>query len=86
MVIKNIHNHLHFLQNKSNNIRKSLASLIPTYLLDNMISYQNDLNSKIHNNKIIFDKKFENLKTKQMHSIDKIFLNKHKNINNPNPR
>ena len=85
MEIKDIHNHLHFLQNKSNNIRKSLASLIPTYLLDNMISYQNDLNSKIHNNKIILDKKFENLKTKQYHYVDKICLNKHKNSNNPDP-
>ena len=83
MEIKDIHNHLHFLQNKSNNIRKSLASLIPTYHSDNTISYQNDLNSKIHNNKIILDKKFENLKTKQIHSIDKICLNKHKNSNNP---
>ena len=50
-----------------------------------MISYQNDLNSKIHNNKIILDKKFENLKTKQIHSVDKICLNKHKNKNNPDP-
>ena len=80
MEIKDIHNHLHFLQNKSNNIKKSLATLIPTYLLDNMISYQNDLNSKIHNNKIILDRKFPNLKT----SVDKICLNKHKK-NNPDP-
>ena len=40
-------------------------------------------NSKIHNNKIILDKKLENLKTKQIHSVDKICLNKHKNSNNP---
>ena len=29
--------------------------------------------------------KFENLKTKQIHSVDNICLNKHKNSNNPDP-
>ena len=48
-----------------------------------MLSYQNDLNSKIYNNKTILDKKFENLKSKQIHSVEKICLNKHKNNHNP---
>ena len=85
MEIKDIHNNLHFLQNNSDIIKKSLTSLVPIYLIENMISYQNDLNSKIYNNEIRLDEKIENLKTKQAHSFKTMCLNKHKNNNNSDP-
>ena len=85
MEINDIHNHLHFSRNKSNIIKKFLTSLIPTYLSENLISYQNNLNSEINNTKIKLDKKMKNLKSKQVQPVETMFLNKHKNDENSDP-